>query len=77
MFFHFNVIGVHLSVILYTGTFLIIMMCFGIDSLSFVYVAFFFFFLYLRVFHIVLLISVLIRQIAPYFWSLFSASINL
>ena len=73
MFFHFNVIGVHLSVILYTGTFLIIMMCFGIDSLSFVYVAF----LYLRVFHIVLLISVLIRQIAPYFWSLFSASINL
>lgn len=63
MFFHFNVIGVYLSMLLYTGTFLIITMCFGIDSLSFVYVAF----LYLRVFHIVLLISILFRQIALYF----------
>ena len=63
MFFHFDVIGVHLSMLLYTGSFLIIMMCFGIDSLSFVYVAF----LYLRVFHIVLLISILFRQIALYF----------
>ena len=63
MFFHFDVIGIRLSMLLYTGIFLLIMMCFGIDSLSFIYVAF----LYLRVFHIVLLISILFRQIALYF----------